>query len=887
MSRRTNSRSPSGGALQTEEGTSLEPTTSIPDFPVEEAVDSLGGRDEVVRSPLPFDGIPFDQEDQYQYWPRPESHYSGQPFTTGSNETRVTPPISPELTAVPRIDGGSIDEKFWSIYLAELKEKDRALIENMTADTNGVLVFTGLFGAIVAAFIIESYKLLQPDSGGTTVLLLAQISQQLAAGFNNTDLPSPLPIAGLTATFRPLPSSVRINVLWFLSLSLSITCALTATLMQQWARRYTNNTQNAERAGSPKRQGRIHAYLFTGLHTFRMASAVEALPALLHASVALFFAGLVDFLFTINTVVAYTTLACAIVGIVAYAVFTFLPFWFPNCPYATPFSYNKVASVMFYPLYRLCKVLERTMFPPGRLFWWQSVVERRPSSAWRMSPRVHTEALNAHASLDNLMQQLRDFIQYLLACAGVYFGRFLESMIHTLERQRDPGASNVLYLLDAAASSSDDLEVDALQWTWAASVEHDDDVFQVVDSIPGFIGNDNSFAFDWGRMPLERDIFYQFYPDLPTADEERAHKLIECLIRIPGFSHKISSLLSTTTGNARTSLASHERVRRATSLMHLVMCMTSMIRPLVSSLWPSILSPIIKELDKLRKDNHPDIAICANCTAASLVCYLDYVVRRLDWDSSNTIRTTGGGVPLLQEFTNCLKDLLPTTYLAFWLVGDDQPHATAAGRYTLTRAQNVAIFARGVLPHLHAASAESLILIRETLSSTPLAEPLFGRLWEESMSPEIKFECIYQDAGELQYLQTQLRRAAREEDAEFAGGAVPPWSAERLTSYTRHPCARLYEDLHPLFRWTNAMKERLFALQTADTDTQPLEGAQDGELQSPRISRASSSGPRDPDGSYRGPDAAVSKRGEKISDFSAGGYAWRPTYVWRRPMASF
>ncbi|KAI0062754.1 hypothetical protein BV25DRAFT_1803449, partial [Artomyces pyxidatus] len=69
---------------------------------------------------------------------------------------------------------------FWSMYLAESKEEDRSLVENMTADTNGVLVFTGLFGAIVTAFIIESYKQLQPDSGNTTVALLAQISQQIA-----------------------------------------------------------------------------------------------------------------------------------------------------------------------------------------------------------------------------------------------------------------------------------------------------------------------------------------------------------------------------------------------------------------------------------------------------------------------------------------------------------------------------------------------------------------------------------------------------------------------------------------------------------------------------------------------------------------------------------
>ena len=45
---------------------------------------------------------------------------------------------------------------------------------------------TGLFSATVAAFVIEGYKNLKPDSGNTTVFVLAQISQQLASISNGT-----------------------------------------------------------------------------------------------------------------------------------------------------------------------------------------------------------------------------------------------------------------------------------------------------------------------------------------------------------------------------------------------------------------------------------------------------------------------------------------------------------------------------------------------------------------------------------------------------------------------------------------------------------------------------------------------------------------------------
>ncbi|KAI0048836.1 hypothetical protein FA95DRAFT_1490240, partial [Auriscalpium vulgare] len=208
----------------------------------------------------------------------------------------------------------------------------------MTADTTGVLVFTGLFAAIVAAFIIESYKNLQPNPADTTVVILAQLSQQLATSTNTTPSPFSSLANDATTDFHPPTSAVRVNILWFLSLLLSVSCALAATLMQQWTRKYLLDAQSAQRDGAPQRRGHVHAYLFMGLQTFKMKSAVEALPALLHTSVALFFVGLVDFLFSVNTTVAQVILGFAVAGATVYLALTFLPFVSPNAPYATPLS---------------------------------------------------------------------------------------------------------------------------------------------------------------------------------------------------------------------------------------------------------------------------------------------------------------------------------------------------------------------------------------------------------------------------------------------------------------------------------------------------------------------------------------------------------------------
>jgi hypothetical protein len=105
--------------------------------------------------------------------------------------------------------------------------------------------------------------------------------------------------------------------------------------MQQWSRRYR---QLAQAETKSYKRARTREYLFQGVQLFRLSQAVEAVPALLHVAVFLFFAGLVDFLFSIDS-----TVGRVILGVMSffggiYIVFTFLPNVRPNCPYRTPFS---------------------------------------------------------------------------------------------------------------------------------------------------------------------------------------------------------------------------------------------------------------------------------------------------------------------------------------------------------------------------------------------------------------------------------------------------------------------------------------------------------------------------------------------------------------------
>ena len=193
---------------------------------------------------------------------------------------------------------------------------------------------TGLFSATVAAFIIESYKNLSPNSGDKTVALLGQISQQLA-GVPLETLSQNLTAATSNASFKPTNSAIRVNILWFLSLVLSLTSALSATLLQQWARRYLELTQHR---GAPHKRARIRAYVFDGVKGTNMYRAVEAMPLLLHISVFFFLAGLIDFLFPINDTVAFYILGYISAFISIYAILTVLPNVILNSPYRTPLS---------------------------------------------------------------------------------------------------------------------------------------------------------------------------------------------------------------------------------------------------------------------------------------------------------------------------------------------------------------------------------------------------------------------------------------------------------------------------------------------------------------------------------------------------------------------
>ena len=161
--------------------------------------------------------------------------------------------LPPKMT--PATAQNEPGKKMWTEYMKEAEKYDNRDAEGWKDDSDGILVFvrptlpvlvfitmtswkTGLFSATVGAFIIEFYKKLSPDSGDQTVDLLCQISQQLP-NFRNGSCSTPQ----TDQLFSPGAAIIWVNVMWMMSLILSLTSALFATLVQQWARRYVQMPQ--------------------------------------------------------------------------------------------------------------------------------------------------------------------------------------------------------------------------------------------------------------------------------------------------------------------------------------------------------------------------------------------------------------------------------------------------------------------------------------------------------------------------------------------------------------------------------------------------------------------------------------------------------------------
>ncbi|KAK7024457.1 hypothetical protein VNI00_016308 [Paramarasmius palmivorus] len=189
---------------------------------------------------------------------------------------------------------------------AEVKKYDDGMIAGYKEDIDTLLVFAGLFSAVVTAFLIESYQWLSED---TTVIILTQISQQLNG--TQTQL----------APFTPEASSIRINCFWFLSLIFSLTSALFGLLCKQWLREHQRDVPTRTSGEDlALRQLRRDSFEKWGV-----ASFLSALPILLELALVFFFVGVLDLLWTLQHILFGICFTAISLSVGLYFLTTILP----------------------------------------------------------------------------------------------------------------------------------------------------------------------------------------------------------------------------------------------------------------------------------------------------------------------------------------------------------------------------------------------------------------------------------------------------------------------------------------------------------------------------------------------------------------------------------
>ncbi|KAI3619538.1 hypothetical protein WG66_016724, partial [Moniliophthora roreri] len=200
-------------------------------------------------------------------------------------------PYIPNPRPMPTKPTENVDEEkkptrteSWERVLKEVSRHDEDMVKGWRDDIDTLLVFAGLFSAIVTAFVIESYQWLDEDPADTTVtllthLILVQVNGSQATPFEPTQ-------------FKADASSIRINVFWFLSLILSLTSALFGLLCKQWIREHQRDTTTR----TPGEALALRQLRRDSFEKWGVLSFLSALPILLEVALLFFFVGVLDLL---------------------------------------------------------------------------------------------------------------------------------------------------------------------------------------------------------------------------------------------------------------------------------------------------------------------------------------------------------------------------------------------------------------------------------------------------------------------------------------------------------------------------------------------------------------------------------------------------------------
>ncbi|KAG8942433.1 hypothetical protein FRC03_003219, partial [Tulasnella sp. 419] len=231
------------------------------------------------------------------------------------------------------------DDPIWSKYIEVAIAHDIDLIDSMDRGMDILLVFSGLFSAIVTTFVIQVEQDLATWDPTEYVahLLETMFKEQLN------------PLLGVIAPSAPLPTiegytkenirEARVSVLlWYISLQLALLVAGGAVCVKMWLMEY-KRSNNKYRI--PYQRAIHHQRTYASFRSWYISQLGDFLGTILLLDLLPFFAGLLwhsNFWRTGNSI--FWDLSSLMLGIYAtfIAFITLLGFFVPGAPYQTPFS---------------------------------------------------------------------------------------------------------------------------------------------------------------------------------------------------------------------------------------------------------------------------------------------------------------------------------------------------------------------------------------------------------------------------------------------------------------------------------------------------------------------------------------------------------------------
>jgi len=133
---------------------------------------------------------------------------------------------------------GGQPPSIWATYVKIAERYEGRIVERWNADMDALLIFAGLFTAVVTAFVIVSVGDLNENYAQTS----SQVLRALAAQYMN----------GTTASLEippvfngPDPNTRFVNVVWFLGILCSVCASTGAMLCKLWCTKFRNIYQPA------------------------------------------------------------------------------------------------------------------------------------------------------------------------------------------------------------------------------------------------------------------------------------------------------------------------------------------------------------------------------------------------------------------------------------------------------------------------------------------------------------------------------------------------------------------------------------------------------------------------------------------------------------------